>query len=53
MEKNHDFCKKNKILVWCNEPPEDPVISFFAGCLANHDRTHSPSFVFHYINEVL
>ena len=40
IEKNHDFCKK-KILVWCDDPPEDPVISIFAGCLANHDRAHS------------
>jgi hypothetical protein len=36
------FCKKKKILVWCDDPPEDPVISIFAGCLANHDRAHSP-----------
>jgi hypothetical protein len=35
------FAKK-KILVWCDDPPEDPVISIFAGCLANHDRAHSP-----------
>ena len=34
------FAKK-KILVWCDDPPEDPVISIFAGCLANHDRAHS------------
>jgi hypothetical protein len=33
---------KKKILVWCDDPPEDPVISIFAGCLANHDRAHSP-----------
>jgi hypothetical protein len=30
-----------KILVWCDDPPEDPVISIFAGCLPNHDHTHS------------
>ena len=35
------FAKKKKILVWCDDPPEDPVISVFAGCLANHDRAHS------------
>ena len=34
------FAKK-KILVWYDDPPEDPVISIFAGCLANHDRAHS------------
>ncbi len=32
---------KIKFLVWCDDPPEDRVISIFAGCLANHDRTHS------------
>jgi hypothetical protein len=32
---------KKKFLVWCDDPPEDPVISIFAGCLANHDHTHS------------
>jgi hypothetical protein len=32
---------KKKILVWCDDPPEDPVISIFAGCLANNDRAHS------------
>ena len=37
------FAKKKKILVWCDDPPEDRVISIFAGCLANHDRAHSPS----------
>jgi hypothetical protein len=35
------FAKKQKILVWCDDPPEDRVISIVAGCLANHDRTHS------------
>ena len=35
------FEKKKKILVWCDDPQEDPVISVFAGCLANHDRAHS------------
>jgi hypothetical protein len=35
------FAKK-KILVWCDDPPEDRVISIVAGCLANHDRAHSP-----------
>ena len=35
------FAKKKKILAWCDDPPEDPVISIFAGCLANHDRAHS------------
>ena len=38
------FAKKKKILVWCDDPQEDPVISVFAGCLANHDRAHSPSY---------
>ena len=33
--------EKKKFLVWCTDPPEDPVISIFAGCLANHDRAHS------------
>ena len=32
---------KKKILVWCDDPPEDPVVSIFAGCLDNHDRAHS------------
>ena len=27
--------------MWCDEPPEDRVISIVAGCLANHDRAHS------------
>ncbi len=35
--------EKNKILVWFDDPPEDRVISIFAGCLANHDRVDSPS----------
>jgi hypothetical protein len=35
------FAKKKKIFVWCDDPQEDPVISDFAGCLANHDRAHS------------
>jgi hypothetical protein len=35
------FAHKKKILVWCDDPQEDPVISVFAGCLANHDRAHS------------
>ena len=35
------FAKKKKNLVWCDDPPEDPVISIFPGCLANHDRAHS------------
>jgi hypothetical protein len=35
--------KKEKNLVWCDDPQEDPVISVFAGCLANHDRAHSRS----------
>ncbi len=30
-----------KIVIWCDDPPEDRVISIFAGCLANHDRAHS------------
>ena len=34
------FAKK-KIFVWCDDPPEDRVISIVAGCLANHDRAHS------------
>jgi hypothetical protein len=33
------FAKKKK--VWCDDPTEDRVISIFAGCLDNHDRTHS------------
>ena len=41
------FAKK-KILVWCDDPPEDPVISIFAGCLANHDRAHSRTKIRHY-----
>ncbi len=32
--------EKKQILVWCDDPPEDPVIAIFAGCLANHDHTH-------------
>jgi hypothetical protein len=32
---------QKKILVWCDDPPEDRVISIVAGCLANHDRAHS------------
>ncbi len=28
-------------MVWCDDPPEDRVISIVAGCLANHDRAHS------------
>jgi hypothetical protein len=39
------FAKKKKILVWCDDPPEDRVISIVAGCLANHDRAHS---LFHF-----
>jgi hypothetical protein len=27
--------------MWCDDPPEDQLISIFAACLANHDRTHS------------
>ena len=27
--------------MWCDDPPEDRVISIVAGCLANHDRAHS------------
>jgi hypothetical protein len=30
------------MLVWCDDPPEDPVISIFPGCLPNHDHAHSP-----------
>jgi hypothetical protein len=41
IEKNHDFLQKKKKMVWCDEPPEDRVISIVAGCLANHDRAHS------------
>jgi hypothetical protein len=36
------FVKKKNRLVWSDDPPEDRVISIFAGCLTNHDRTHSP-----------
>ncbi len=32
---------KKKILVWCDDPPEDRVISIVAGCLVNHDRAYS------------
>ena len=32
---------EKKKIVLCDDPPEDRVISIFAGCLANHDRTHS------------
>jgi hypothetical protein len=39
------FAKKKKILVWCDDPQEDPVISVFAGCLANHDRAHSQGYL--------
>ena len=28
-------------MMWCDDPPEDRVISIVAGCLANHDRAHS------------
>jgi hypothetical protein len=38
------FAKK-KILVWCDDPPEDRVISIVAGCLANHDRAHSQMYM--------
>jgi hypothetical protein len=34
------FAKKQN-MVWCDDPPEDRVISIVAGCLANHDRAHS------------
>ena len=34
------FGKKKKLLVWCDDPPEDRLISVFAGCLVNHDLTH-------------
>ncbi len=37
--------EKKKILVWCDDPPEDAVIAIFAGCLANHDRAHSLSYM--------
>jgi hypothetical protein len=30
-----------QLLVCCDDPPEDRVISIVAGCLANHDRAHS------------
>jgi hypothetical protein len=43
----HDFWRqknKNKIkkdlLVWCDDPPEDQVISMFARLLVNNDRSH-------------
>ena len=42
------FAKK-KILVWCDDPPEDRVISIFAGCLANHDRAHSMVTLLYYL----
>ena len=28
--------------MWYDDPPEDRVISIVPGCLANHDRAHSP-----------
>jgi hypothetical protein len=34
------FAKKIK-MVWCDNRPEDRLISIVAGCLVNHDRTHS------------
>jgi hypothetical protein len=33
---------KKKKMVWSDDPPEDPVISVFPGCLDNHDRAHIP-----------
>ncbi len=45
------FAKKKK--VWCDDPPEDPVISVFAGCLANHDRAHSQATLKMYYENVL
>jgi hypothetical protein len=38
------FVKKKKLLGWCDYPPEDRVISIFAGCLANHPKQNE-SFV--------
>jgi hypothetical protein len=37
--------QKKKILVWCDDPPEDRVISIFAGCLTNHDRARDLLYV--------
>jgi hypothetical protein len=44
--ENHDFSRFLWILkkkYWCGAmtPPENRVISMFAGLLANHDRAHS------------
>ena len=41
------FVKKNKkkLLVLCDDPPEDRVIPIFEGCLANHDRAHSQALI--------
>ncbi len=35
------FDEKKKTLGVCDDPPEDRVISIFAGCLDNHDRADS------------
>ena len=35
------FRRKKKLLVWCDDPPEDRVISMFAGLLTNHDCAHN------------
>ncbi len=40
---NKKNLNKKKILVWCDDPPENRVISIVAGCLADHDRANSPS----------
>ncbi len=37
--------EKKKILVWCDDPPEDRVISIIAGCLVNDDHAHSLWFI--------
>jgi hypothetical protein len=37
------FAKKKKILVWCDDPQEDPVISVFAGCLVTTTTLIAPS----------
>jgi hypothetical protein len=42
MRKIMIFAQKKKI-VWSDDPPEDRMISIFAGCLPNHDRAHSQS----------
>jgi hypothetical protein len=39
--------------VWCDDPPEDRVISIVAGCLANHDRAHSQCIYVYMTTEIV